>query len=165
MSDLFWCLTGYQKHGSLNSMVMWSGMALIRKSIKQSFHPSAQVLAVMIRFRQMTNDCIRTGIDLEDSNNQTPSMKKLSLLSYGQLSERYGGYSQYRLNAISKAAGILSARRKSFRRGLQTKAPYLSRPVLVSCYGFKIEDGNLVIHLNAEKLESIPLNSHTKLLL
>jgi len=142
-------------------------MALARKSIQQGFRPGVQVLSVMESFRRMTNDCIRIGIGFEEENvdNRTPSMKKLSLLSYGELGKRYEGYSQYRLNAISKAAGILSARRKSITRGFHTRTPYLSRPLLVSCYGFKIEDGNLVIHLNAETLESIPLNSHTKLLL
>jgi len=69
------------------------------------------------------------------------------------------------LCAISKAAGILSARKKSIKRGFRTRTPYLSRRVLVSSYGFKIKDGNLVIHLDAETLESVPLNSHTKLLL
>jgi putative transposase len=107
----------------------------------------------------------KIGIERENGDGRTPSMKKLSLLAYGQLKKRYRGYSQYRLNAIAKAAGILSSRRKSIRRGLHIRTPYLSRPVLVSCYGFKIEEGNLVIHLDAETLESIPLSSHTKLLI
>jgi len=111
----------------------------------------------------MTNDCIRIGMEFESQSidSKTPSMKKLSLLSYGELSERYGGYSQYRLCAISKAAGILSSRRKSIRRRYRTRTPYLSRPVLVSCYGFKVENGNLVVHLGPDTFESIPLNAHT----
>jgi len=142
-------------------------MALVRKSIKQRFRPSAQVLSVMESFRQMTNDCIRIGMKFEKENgyNKAPSMKKLSRLSYGQLRNRYGGYSQYALCATSKAAGILSARRKSIRRGFRTRTPYLSRPVLVSCYGFKVENGDLIIHLDDKKLESIPLNSHTRAIL
>ena len=142
-------------------------MALARKSVKQRFHPSAQVMSLMECFRQMTNDCVRIGMEFEKANNhnRTPSMKKLSLLSYGDLRKRYGGYSQYALCAISRAAGILSARKKSIRRGLHTKTPYSSRRVLTSCYGFKLESGNLVIHLDAERLESIPLNSHTRALL
>ena len=116
----------------------------------------------MERFRQMTNDCIRIGLKFESENNRTPSMKKLSLLSYGELRKRYGGYSGYALCANSKAAGILSARRKSIKRGFRSRTPYLSRPVLVSCYGFKVDNGNLIIHLDTETLESIPLNSHSK---
>jgi len=154
-------------HGPLNSNSTCSFMALARKSIKQGFHPSAQVLSVMECFRRMTNDCIRIGMEFEKENsyNRTPSMKKLSLLSYGEIRKRYDGYSQYELCSISKAAGILSARSKSIRRGLPTRTPYLSRRVLTSCYGFKVESGNLIIHLDAEKLESIPLNSHTRVLL
>jgi putative transposase len=110
-------------------------------------------------FRMMTNDCIRIGLESE-KNGRLPSMKELSLSSYGKL-ERYGGYSKYRLTAISKAAGILSARQKSIKRGFPTRTPFLSRPVLVSCYGFKIEANNLVIHLDSERCESIPLNPHT----
>jgi putative transposase len=43
--------------------------------------------------------------------------------------------------------------------------PHISRPLLVSCYGFKLESGNLIIHLDAENLESIPLDSHTRAML
>jgi len=142
-------------------------MALARKSIKQRYHPGNQMLLVMECFRRMTNDCIRIGMEFEKENGyvQSPSMKKPSLLSYRQLRDRYGGYSPYALGAISKAAGILSARAKSIKRGFRTRTPYLSRPMLVSCYGFKIQRGNLIIHLDAEKCESIPLNSHTRALL
>ena len=67
----------------------------------------------------------------------------------------------YRLTAISKAAGIISSRRKSVLRGIPTKIPYLSKPVLVSCYGFEVEGGNLVIHIERDTFEIIPLNRHT----
>jgi len=138
-------------------------MALAKKSIKQRFNPSARLLSLMEDFRQMTNDCIRIGMGFEKEHHRTPSRNRLSLLSYGELRRRHlGGYSGYLLCANTKAAGILSARRKSIMRGFPTRAPYLSRSVLVSCYGFKIEDGNLLIHLDANTLESIPLNTHTK---
>lgn len=140
-------------------------MALARKSIKQRFHPSAQLLSVMECFRQMTNDCIRAGLQFEKENDRTPSLKKLSLLSYAELRRRYGGYSQYALCAISKAAGILSTRKKSMRRGFPTGAPYVSKRGLVSCYGFKVEGGFLTVHLDGEAFESIPLNAHTRALL
>jgi hypothetical protein len=141
-------------------------MALARKSIKQSFRASAQLLSVMENFRQMTNDCIRIGMEFEKSyDNRTPSMKRLSLLSYGELRRRYGGYSQYALCAISTAAGILSARRKSIKRGFRTKAPYAFKPVLVSCYGFEVANGNLIVRIDSETFETIPLNSRTRTLL
>lgn len=103
----------------------------------------------------MTNDCIRIGLA-----NQISSVKKLSLLSYKEL-KCYGGYSQYRLTAISKAAGILSAKKKSIKRGFKTKDPYVKRPILVSCYGFKIVNGKLRFPLGNKKFGEIPLTNHT----
>ncbi len=152
--------------GRLNSNSTCSFMTLARKSINQRYAPSPQVLAVMESFRRMTNDCIRIGPEFEvKENGKTPSMKKLCLLSYGELRKHYGGYSQYALNAISKAAGILAARRKSIKRGFLTRTPYLSKPVLVSCYGFRVEGGNLIIHLDAGTFESIHLDPHCMSLL
>jgi putative transposase len=139
---------------------------LARKSIKQRLvNPSPEVLSLMDDFRQMTNDCIRIGLEYEALNGgRTPSLKRLSLIAYHELRRRYGGYSGYTLCAISKATGILSARRKSLNRGFQMKKPYLSKDVLVSCYGFKIdiEKGTLTIHLNAQTRETIHLNPHTR---
>ncbi len=115
-------------------------------------------------FRLMVNDCIRVGLKFEEENHATPSMKKLSLLCYGQL-KKYGVRSTYRLTAISKAAGILSARRKSIKRGAFTKSPYVSKPLLVSCYDVKIQDGKLRVQLRDGRCEYIPLNTHTLLIL
>ena len=72
-------------------------MALARKSIKQRLRPSNRLLSLMECFRQMTNDCIRIGMkfEKESGGNGTPSMRKLSLLSYGELRKRYRGYSGY----------------------------------------------------------------------
>jgi hypothetical protein len=83
----------------------------------------------------MVNDCIKTGLETD-----TSSLKRLSTLSYRQL-KRYQCPSAYRLAAISRAAGILASRKKSLRRGYPTKTPYMAKRVLISCYGFKIEDG------------------------
>jgi len=87
-------------------------------------------------------------------------LKRLSKLTYGEL-KQYDVPSCYKLCAISKAAGMLASRKKSIRRGFPTKNPHLSKPILVSCYGFKIENGSLVMPLGDRKFESIPLNSHT----
>jgi putative transposase len=81
-------------------------------------------------------------------------------LCYSQL-KRYELYSDYRLTAISTAAGILSARRKSIKRGFFTKSPCVSKPLLVSCYRVKIQDGKLRVQLRDGQSEYIPLNSHT----
>ncbi len=111
-------------------------------------------------FRLMVNDCIRIGLKFEEENHATPSMKKLSLLCYSQL-KKYEVYSAYRLTAISKAAGILSARRKSIKRGFFARSPYVSRPHLVSCYHLKIQGGKLRVQLEGRRCEYIPLNTHT----
>ncbi len=133
------------------------------KSVKQRYQPTPILTEMMEDFRLMTNDCIRIGLEFErtqDKKAGTLSMRKLSLLCYRQL-KRYGRYSGYRLCAISKAAGILSARRKSIRRGFLTRSPYARKPVLSSCYGFRVEKGKLNIHIDSRAFESIPLNSHT----
>ncbi len=106
-------------------------------------------------FRRMVNDSLRIGLV-----NSVSSLKKLSLLSYNQLAH-YDSPSYYKLCAISRAAGILAARKKSIRRGFTTRTPYSFRQQLVSCYGFKIENGYLHIPVSRGKRFSIPLTKHT----
>jgi len=129
---------------------------LARKSVKQSFNPSERILGLMALFREMTNACIRIGME-----NDASTLKRLSLLSYPQLKD-FRILSYYKLCAISRAAGILSSRKKSIRRGYPTKDPYARKLILMSCYGFKVKDGNLIIPVGDEEHEQIPLNNHTK---
>jgi putative transposase len=130
---------------------------LARKSVKQGFTSSPSIEPLMESFRLMCNDAIRIGLAADAS-----SLKRLSKLCYSEL-RRYGGVpSCYKLCAISKAAGILAARKKSIRRGFPTKNPYLSKPLLVSCYRFKIQgDGSLFVPLGERRFERVPLNAHT----
>ena len=106
-------------------------------------------------FRRMVNESIRIGMA-----NDASSLRKLSLLSYNQLAH-YDSPSYYKLCAISRAAGILAARKKSLRRGYATRTPYTIRPVLVSCYGFKLKNGRLEIPVLSGKRLSLPLTNHT----
>jgi hypothetical protein len=53
---------------------------LVRKSVKQRFHPDERILGLMESFRQMTNICIWIGLE-----NDVSSLKRLSLLSYREL--------------------------------------------------------------------------------
>lgn len=94
---------------------------------------------MMETFRKMVNDCIKLGLE-----NDVSTMKKLSALAYHQL-EKHEIYSKYKLCAISHAAGILANRKKSIKRGLKPRQPYATRPMLISCYGFKIIGGALKI--------------------
>ena len=71
-------------------------------------------------FRRMVNESLRIGMA-----NDASSLRKLSLLSYNQLAQ-YDSPSYYKLCAISRAAGILAARKKSVRRGYATRPRTLS---------------------------------------
>ena len=129
---------------------------LARKSVKQSFRPSERMLGLMRLFRDMTNTCVRIGLE-----NDVSTLKRLSLLSYHRL-KGFEVPSYYKLCAISRAAGIPAARKKSIRRGYLTKDPYTRKLVLVSCYGFKVKDGSLLVPVSDRQYEQVPLNNHTQ---
>ena len=130
-------------------------IVLAVKSVWQHYVPVGDVLRLLDVFRRMVNDSIRIGL-----LNDASSPRRLSLLSYNQLAH-YDSPSCYKLCAISRAAGILAARKKSVRRGFPTRTPYAVRQQLVSCYSFKIENGELKIPLSRGKRFSIPLTRHT----
>jgi putative transposase len=102
----------------------------------------------------MVNESLRIGLA-----NDVSSLRRLSLLSYNQLAQ-YDSPSYYKLCAISRAAGILAARKKSVRRGFATRTPYAFRQQLLSCYGFKIENGCLLLPVSRVKRFSILLTKH-----
>ena len=130
-------------------------IVLARKSVKQSYRPSNTVHQLMEYFTHMTNDCIRIGLDKNVS-----TLKALSLLSYGELKRFDGIPSCYKLCAISKATGVLSSRKKSLRRGYRPNNPYISRPILISCYDFEFINGCLIVPVGNRHHESIPLNAY-----
>jgi len=125
------------------------------KSVWQHYAPSREILALLDMFRMMVNDSIRIGLAYDVS-----SLRRLSLLSYNQLAD-YDSPSCYKLCAISRSAGILAARKKSLMRGFPTRMPYAVRPFLVSCYRFKINNGQLEIPISRGKGFSLPLTKHT----
>jgi putative transposase len=131
-------------------------LLLVRKSIKQSYIPSTEVFSLMQEYRRMTNDAIRIGI----ANNNLSNLMKLSKLAYKELKRYKDVPSCYKLCAISKAAEILTSRKKSIKRGFPTKDPYVKTPLLVSCYRFKLVNGKLRIPIAKRKTECIPLNNH-----
>jgi putative transposase len=125
------------------------------KSVWQYYVPEHDVLRLLDVFRRMVNEPVRIGVA-----NDVSSLGKLSLLSYNQL-VRYDSPSYYKLCAISRAAGILAARKKSIRKSFSAKTPYAVRPMLISCYGFKIGNGLLDIPVSRGRRFSIPLTKHT----
>ncbi|TMI54250.1 hypothetical protein E6H18_11100, partial [Candidatus Bathyarchaeota archaeon] len=121
------------------------------RSVWQNYAPTLDVLGLLKVFRMMVNESIRIGLA-----NDVSSLRWLSLLSYSQLA-RYDSPSCYKLCAISRAAGILAARKKSLKRGFATRTPYAVRQQLVSCYGFKKKNGELEIPISRGKRLSIPI--------
>ncbi|MEM3064755.1 MAG: transposase [Candidatus Nitrosotenuis sp.] len=129
------------------------------KSIKQNFTPNSEQLQMMDTFKDMVNRCIRIGLD-----NNVSTMKKLSMLSYHQL-ENYPILSYYKLTAISQAAGRLAQMKKDIKKGRKVKSPFVTKPYLVSCYGFKINGMLLSFPISDRNYANILLNRHTEKIL
>src|SRR5207245_5271586 len=125
------------------------------KSVWQHYAPTRDVLGLLEVFRRMVNESIRIGLA-----THVCSLRRLSLLSYNQLAQ-YDSPSCYKLSAISSAAGILAARKKSLKRGFPTRTPYSVRQQLASCYSFKTKNGGIEIPVARGKRISITLNRHT----
>ena len=125
------------------------------KSVQQAYTPSQNLLDLLELFRRMLNHCVRIGLA-----ENTTSMKSLSLKAYRQLAQ-YNTPSYYELCAISKAAGILSNYRKTARKKRRVKEPYAWKLQLVTCYGFKIKNGELLLPLKPGRSVNILLNHHT----
>ncbi|HVH15535.1 MAG TPA: transposase [Candidatus Angelobacter sp.] len=125
------------------------------KSVKQRYQPSGEILRLLETFRCMVNETLQTGLSYGAC-----SLKRLSCLSYRRL-RRYDSPSCYKLCAISRAAGILSARKKSLRRGIRTRDPYSLKPVLTAYQGFKVQDGELRIPVGQRRFQVIRLTNHT----
>src|SRR5437899_267966 len=125
------------------------------KSVWQHYAPTREVLGLLEVFRRMVNESIRIGLA-----NNASSVRRLSLLSYNQLAP-YDSPSCYKLCAISRASGILAARKKSLKRGFATRTPYAVRQQLVSCYRFRVKNIGLEIPIARGRHISIPLTRHT----
>jgi len=115
------------------------------KTVQESYNPDGRVLQLLDQFRLMLNHCIRVGVE-----ENLSSLKALSLKCYSQLSE-YDAMSYCKLCAISSATGILRNYRKAKRKNPCAKEPYARRPRLTTCYGFKIQDGKLLLPLHARE--------------
>ena len=125
------------------------------KSIKQPFSPDEKILQMMNTFKDMVNHCIRIGLE-----NNCSTMKKLSVLSYHKL-EQYQIQSKYKLTAISQASGRLAQMKKDLRKGRKVRSPFVRKPYLVSCYGFKINGMLMSFPVSNRNFVNILLNNHT----
>jgi putative transposase len=57
---------------------------------------------------------------------------------------------------------MLANRKKSIKRGHKTKNPYMKKPLLISCYGFKVMNDRLRVPLGDKKYFDIHFCNHTK---
>jgi len=102
------------------------------KSVRQGYRPTLEIQRLLDIFRRMVNDCVEIGL-----SSGVTSLERLSVLSWPQRRE-YDCPSYYMACALSRAAGILSARKKSLRRGIHAKNPFSVRPQITAYQGFKI---------------------------
>ncbi len=129
------------------------------KSVTQQTAPNSDLRKMMRVFTKMVNRCIRIGMR-EDTHN----MKRLSSLCYHELHD-CDILSSYKLCAISRAAGILSNRKQSLRRGRRVRDPVVRKPFITNCYGVKHSGCLLTIPYRKGNPISILLNDHTQKIL
>ncbi|MDE1814896.1 MAG: hypothetical protein KGI05_09585, partial [Thaumarchaeota archaeon] len=110
----------------------------------------------METFRQMVNDCIRIGLE-----NNVSNLKNLSVLCYHKLSVYAEIQTKYRLTVISQAAGRLSQMKRDIKKGKKPRSPYIHKPFLVSCYGFKVNGMLLTFPIRNREFTNIILNKYT----
>jgi putative transposase len=128
---------------------------LALKSVNQGYSPTTEIQCLLESFRRMVNDCIEIGL----LHNVT-TLKRLSMLSW-ERRRVYKCPAYYKASAVSRAAGILAARKKSLRRGIPTRDPYSLRPQITAYLGFKIKDGSLRIPVGGRKFQYVPLTKRT----
>ncbi|MGI0046946.1 MAG: RNA-guided endonuclease InsQ/TnpB family protein [Nitrosotalea sp.] len=124
------------------------------KSIKQSHHPNPELVSMMNIFKEMVNHCIRIGLE-----NNVSTLKKFSSMFYHEL-DKYEIQSKYKLTAMSQACGRLSQMKKDIKKGKRVRSPFVRRPFLVSCYGFKINGMVLSIPIGNRNYVNIVLNDY-----
>jgi putative transposase len=105
-------------------------------------------------FKDMVNFCIRIGLE-----NNASTMKRLSILSYRHLKD-YPIMPYYKLTAISQAAGRLTQMKHNIRKGRKVKSPFVRKPYLVSCYGFKINGMLFSFPIKSREFANILLNDY-----
>ncbi len=105
-------------------------------------------------FKEMVNHCIRIGLE-----NNVSTLKKFSSMFYHEL-DKYEIQSKYKLTAMSQACGRLSQMKKDIKKGKRVRSPFVRRPFLVSCYGFKINGMVLSIPIGNRNYVNIVLNDY-----
>ncbi|MGI0018029.1 MAG: RNA-guided endonuclease InsQ/TnpB family protein [Nitrosotalea sp.] len=125
------------------------------KSIKQNCVFSDDITSLMETFKEMVNFCIKIGLQENIS-----TLKKFSSLHYKNLSQ-FDIQGKYKLTAMSQAMGRLAQRKRDMKKGRTPKSPYISKPYLVSCYGFKITGMLLSFPISNDDKFLVKLNEYT----
>ncbi len=123
--------------------------------MRQNYRPTEEILSLLEDFRCMVNDCVRIGL----WENLT-SMKSLCMKAYHQLSA-YHVPTCYRLTAISRAPGMLRNHRRELKRGRSARVPYVTRPSLTDCYGFRVIHRLVRVPVKKGEYVFIVLNDRT----
>ncbi|MDE0265412.1 MAG: transposase [Thaumarchaeota archaeon] len=126
------------------------------KSVMQHTSPNSDLMEMMDVFTRMVNRCIRIGL-----KENTHNMKRMSGLCYHELRD-YDILSSYKICAISRAAGILSNRSQSVRRGRDVRDQVVRKPFITNCYGVKHNGCLLTIPYRRGNPINILLNAHTQ---
>ncbi|SMH72252.1 RNA-guided endonuclease InsQ/TnpB family protein [Candidatus Nitrosotalea okcheonensis] len=125
------------------------------KSIKQNYVFPNDIVLLMETFKEMVNFCIKTGLQENIS-----TLNKFSSLHYKDLFQ-FDIQSKYKLTAMSQAMGRLAQRKRDMKKGRFPKSPYVSKPYLVSCYGFKINGMLLSFPVSNGDKFLVKLNEYT----
>ncbi|MHB8601779.1 MAG: RNA-guided endonuclease InsQ/TnpB family protein [Nitrosotalea sp.] len=125
------------------------------KSIKQNYTFADDITSMMETFKEMVNFCIKIGL-----RENISTLKKFSSLHYKDLSQ-FDIQSKYKLTAMSQAMGRLAQRKKDMKKKRTPKSPYVSKPYLVSCYGFTITGMLLSFPISNDDKFLVKLNEYT----
>lgn len=126
------------------------------KAVKQKYNPNPEILRLLEDFRKMTNEAIRIALD-ENLTARFPITRRC----YREFA-CYPYTTNFRLNAINIATGVLHNYRKELRKNKDAKKPYVTRQV-AKAFGeiVKVKDGKLRLSIEHRKFVYIPLHPRT----
>ncbi len=129
------------------------------KSITQKHTPNSDLKELMEIFIKMVNRSIRIGL-----REDVHSLKQLSPLCYHEFRD-YDVLGSYKINAISRAVGILSNRKQSIKRGVTVRDLVVKKLFITNCYGIKHNGSLMTIPYKNRNPINILLNDHTQKIL
>jgi putative transposase len=132
------------------------------KIVSQKYTPTTEILQLLEDFRKMTNEVIRIAV-----NENLTSRFQINRRCYKEF-ECYPYHTNFRLNAVNIATGLLHNFKKSLRKQPNTKKPYLTKR-FARIFGsevVRVEKEHLWFMLRPNKkltplAVAIPLHEHT----